>query len=635
MSAGTDDLAGLEPLSGPRSRRRRARDRPSAPGGGEHPLAVVAARQRLDDAGLALGEQAGEEQAGLDLGAGDRHLVGDPVQRRALRSSAAAGAPRGSSGRAPICAQRLGDAVDRPAADRVVAVERPARRPPARRASPAAAAAGCRRCRRRSPPTPAPRRPTPRTADRRRRSPAGADSLDLGAERLAPRPGSSGCRRRRGSPRSSSPPPPSRRSAPPGGRSTCRPAGAGSRAAGRRGRSGSSAQRYSPTPRTVTEWPSRGPAPPRALGLLVAGDPERDRAGGHVGGRVERHVLDVDPGLAEGQRQLGDRARAGWRRRSAARAAGPPASSASSRRRRSSPAPACQATTRVAVAAADQLGGLAAGARASDSTASATASRLLAKMSPQIAGLEPATRVASRKLGPDLGHPLGVAGQLGGGLCDEDVGDDVRQVADRRHQAVVGVGVDRLRAGAEAGDGPLQAVVEEAAGALGRGQVPAGALEEVGAGVLDPGGLGAGQRVAADEALVGAERRDELALGRADVGDDRLGAAGGEGGARPAPEAPRPARRRRPPRPPRRPRRREPAPRSIAPELDGPLERRRVAARTRPPRPPAAAARRARSSPRSGRRRGRRPSSTAPGLDRRREALEDRDRVAPSRCRRR
>ena len=48
-------------------------------------------------------------------------------------------------------AQRRGDPVDRAAADRVVAVERPARRPPARRASPAAAAAACRRCRRRSP----------------------------------------------------------------------------------------------------------------------------------------------------------------------------------------------------------------------------------------------------------------------------------------------------------------------------------------------------------------------------------------------------------------------------------------------------------------------------------------------------
>src|SRR6476646_1853511 len=35
--------------------------------------------------------------------------------------------------------------------------------------------------------------------------------------------------------------------------------------------------------------------------LLGAGDPDRDRAGGHVGRRVERHVLAVDDGLAERQ----------------------------------------------------------------------------------------------------------------------------------------------------------------------------------------------------------------------------------------------------------------------------------------------------------------------------------------------
>ena len=117
------------------------------------------------------------------------------------------------------------------------------------------------------------------------------------------------------------------------------------------------------------------------------------------------------------------------------------------------------------------------------------------------------------------------------------------------------VGVDRLRAGAEAGDGPLQAVVEQPAGALGRGQVPAGALEEVVAGVLDPGRLGPGQRVAADEALVVAERGDELALGRADVGDDASPARRRRAPRGPAPAGPRPAPRRRPRRRPRRPRR--------------------------------------------------------------------------------
>ena len=89
-----------------------------------------------------------------------------------------------------------------------------------------------------------------------------------------------------------------------------------------------------------------------------------------------------------------------------------------------------------------------------------------------------------------------------GRLLDEHVGDHVRQVADGRHQPVVGLGVDRLGTGAQVGDRPLEAVVEKAAGALGRRQVPARPLEQVGARVLDPGGLGAGQRVPADEALL-------------------------------------------------------------------------------------------------------------------------------------
>ena len=70
-------------------------------GGGQHPLAVVAARQRLDDPRLALGEQAGEEQAGLDLGAGDRQLVAR--SRAAARRGSRSGGSRSSrrSGRRP------------------------------------------------------------------------------------------------------------------------------------------------------------------------------------------------------------------------------------------------------------------------------------------------------------------------------------------------------------------------------------------------------------------------------------------------------------------------------------------------------------------------------------------------------
>ena len=206
-------------------------------------------------------------------------------------------------------------------------------------------------------------------------------------------------------------------------------------------------------------------------------------------------------------------------------ASGPAADSASWRRRRSSAAEPCQDGDRLGVAAADQLGRIAEPAR-----------RVLDRRRDRvpIAGedVAPDSRVGARDPGrvakarADLGHPLGVPGQLRRRLGDEDVGDDVGKVADGRHHPVVGLGADRLRPGTEVGDDPLQRVVEDPARALGRGQVPARPVEEVGAGVLDPGGLGPGQRVAADESLVLAERGDEVALGRADVGDDRLGAGG-------------------------------------------------------------------------------------------------------------
>ena len=54
------------------------------------------------------------------------------------------------------------------------------------------------------------------------------------------------------------------------------------------------------------------------------------------------------------------------------------------------------------------------------------------------------------------------------GLGDEHVGQHVRQVADRGQQPVVGVGVDRHRAGAERDDQPVQALVEQARRALAR-----------------------------------------------------------------------------------------------------------------------------------------------------------------------
>ena len=120
-------------------------------------------------------------------------------------------------------------------------------------------------------------------------------------------------------------------------------------------------------------------------------------------------------------------------------------------------------------------------------------------MSPQIAGFAPATRVVSRKLGPTSGRRSDSSDRRRGRLLDEHVGDHVREVAHGRHQPVVGLRVDRLRTRAEVRDRPLEAVVEDAARALGRRQVPAGALEQVVARVLDARALGSGDRMAADE----------------------------------------------------------------------------------------------------------------------------------------
>ena len=70
-----------------------ARRRPPA----SMPLGVVAARRGLDDRRRAVGQQPGEQHAGLDLRAGDRQLVVDRVQARAVdgeRREAAVAWPR-------------------------------------------------------------------------------------------------------------------------------------------------------------------------------------------------------------------------------------------------------------------------------------------------------------------------------------------------------------------------------------------------------------------------------------------------------------------------------------------------------------------------------------------------------------
>src|ERR1700722_14243627 len=106
-------------------------------------------------------------------------------------------------------------------------------------------------------------------------------------------------------------------------------------------------------------------------------------------------------------------------------------------------------------------------------------------MSVQMALLAPATRVASRKLGPTAGSRA----ERAGGLADEHVGEHVRKVGDAGHEAIVRVGVDCDGTCAEATQQPVQALVEDAGGgAFGGREVTGGALEQVLPGVLDAGG---------------------------------------------------------------------------------------------------------------------------------------------------
>jgi hypothetical protein len=90
----------------------------------QQPLRVVAGHGGLDHLGLAVGEKAGDQQARLDLGAGDRKLVGDAAERRPLhakrRQAVFAALDRG-----PHQPQRLDDPVHGASPDRLVSVKRP------------------------------------------------------------------------------------------------------------------------------------------------------------------------------------------------------------------------------------------------------------------------------------------------------------------------------------------------------------------------------------------------------------------------------------------------------------------------------------------------------------------------------
>ena len=170
----------------------------------------------------------------------------------------------------------------------------------------------------------------------------------------------------------------------------------------------------------------------------------------------------LTPGAARARARSRRRCPGGSRRRAAARSSCPPTSSASSRRRRSSRA--ARATPRPRSASPERISSAASRSRSDDGVD-------LARDRLAVGGedVAPDRRVRAGDPGrvaearPHLGQALGLLDRRRRGLLDEHVREHVRQVADRRHQPVVRLGVDRLRAGADVGDRALQPVVVHAA----------------------------------------------------------------------------------------------------------------------------------------------------------------------------
>ena len=120
----------------------------------------------------------------------------------------------------------------------------------------------------------------------------------------------------------------------------------------------------------------------------------------------------------------------------------------------------CQRATRVARRRARISSAASRRRSAAASISRATASRLAAKMSRPDRRVRAGDAGRVAKARADLGQALGLLHRAPRRPADEHVGEHVRQVADRRHQPVVGLGVDRLRARAQVRDGPLEAVVD-------------------------------------------------------------------------------------------------------------------------------------------------------------------------------
>ena len=186
--AGDGDLGPPQPRAAPDGRREAlALDRHAERR--QHPLGVVAARDRLADGRRAVGLEPGEEDGRLHLRARHREVVGEAEQPAALDRQRGL-AVGGEDGRAHR-PQRHGHAIDGPAAERLVAREhrrngRPARAPASMRivepefSASRTATGGARP--RRLPPRSSPRVPSRRTSTPRPRRQASVEAQSAAEE---------------------------------------------------------------------------------------------------------------------------------------------------------------------------------------------------------------------------------------------------------------------------------------------------------------------------------------------------------------------------------------------------------------------------------------------------------------------
>ena len=132
-------------------------------------------------------------------------------------------------------------------------------------------------------------------------------------------------------------------------------------------------------------------------------------------------------------------------------------------------------------------------------------------------GFAPAIRVMSRSDPPAVALDARRAG-----LVEKDIGEDVRQVARHRNQAIMGIGIDGDGPGAELLDEHVHRAVTLGHRRSERGQKPGRAFEEIGTRASRATRLGTADRVAPNVARIVAGSGADRALGRADVGDRAL-----------------------------------------------------------------------------------------------------------------